>query len=634
MAGMAGGFLQGYTQTALALHKYKEEREREAQELALKKEDLALRRDVLKGQEASRALQDNLHRLTIQKTLHDLLRTGTEARREQEATDLLNTPAGPADGNETPRHPGSDPGDPPASASTASAVVGPAQQPGNTAAMYHRLIAEIGKSDGFAPEVIQHAQALIEPESNFNPDAVSPKGATGLMQLMPATQQRYGVADPLNPLQNIRGGLRVLQDLYRRFPGRPDLVSAAYNAGEGAVQDAGNAVPNYPETQAYVKKVGANLARPATPDVSQMTAGPGAPTPSPLLRSPGVPLEPAQQQEWAALNGRLEQLQQQRAQLDAAWQQLMTLGQRSQGLATTKAFKERAEILKQAFTLNQQESQTLLQQRQQLIEPAVRIETSRVQGETGARIAAQKAAETEKGQLQGKQEFKESQTLLDVDRQTSRQYFDTQTGQPLAQSSRYSDVQARMGQGQVVFLDDQEAKDYRGIQKMVPLLQKIKGQLEKVYGPGGIFANLKPEERLSAALTGLPARLLQTNPDLVALERNLRGNVDLLRRNLQGQVGTQTDRDAQRGLEALPKPGGIPDSQEVAYGMYNSLLEVVNGMLGTYLGNDAYQESRLTPLQIRARASDRDLATLPVDQLTPEEVQAEITRLEQKQKGK
>lgn len=107
-------------------------------------------------------------------------------------------------------------------------------------------------------------QALIATESGFDADAVSPKGAVGLMQIMPATAQRYGVnADPKNtlaqkltdPRTNIRAGSRYLRDLIRLFPGQIELALAAYNAGEGAVQRAGNRVPNYRETQNYVQTV-------------------------------------------------------------------------------------------------------------------------------------------------------------------------------------------------------------------------------------------------------------------------------------------------------------------------------------------------------------------------------------------
>jgi hypothetical protein len=107
-------------------------------------------------------------------------------------------------------------------------------------------------------------QALIATESGFDAQAVSPKGALGLMQLMPATAQRYGVqADKRGSLEkklfdpriNIAAGSRYLSDLIEMFPGDIELALAAYNAGEGAVQRAGNKIPNYRETQNYVKTV-------------------------------------------------------------------------------------------------------------------------------------------------------------------------------------------------------------------------------------------------------------------------------------------------------------------------------------------------------------------------------------------
>lgn len=106
--------------------------------------------------------------------------------------------------------------------------------------------------------------AVIAAESGFDPRAVSPKGAVGLMQLIVPTAERYGVrADRSGPVQsqlmdpqtNIRAGSRYLRDLLALFPGRLDLALAAYNAGEGAVQRAGKQVPNYPETQNYVRTV-------------------------------------------------------------------------------------------------------------------------------------------------------------------------------------------------------------------------------------------------------------------------------------------------------------------------------------------------------------------------------------------
>jgi len=97
-------------------------------------------------------------------------------------------------------------------------------------------------------------QAMIHAESAFNANAVSPKGASGLMQLMPDTAQRYGVRDIFDPKQNIIGGVHYLRDLLETFGHDVRLALAAYNAGEKAVLRYGG-VPPYPETVEYVNKV-------------------------------------------------------------------------------------------------------------------------------------------------------------------------------------------------------------------------------------------------------------------------------------------------------------------------------------------------------------------------------------------
>jgi len=107
-------------------------------------------------------------------------------------------------------------------------------------------------------------KAIMAAESGFNPNAVSPKGAIGLMQIMPATAERYGVQGDrkrtlyqklTDPGINIRLAARYLHDLNGIFPHNPDLTIASYNAGENAVQKYSNRIPPYPETQNYVQLV-------------------------------------------------------------------------------------------------------------------------------------------------------------------------------------------------------------------------------------------------------------------------------------------------------------------------------------------------------------------------------------------
>ncbi len=98
-------------------------------------------------------------------------------------------------------------------------------------------------------------KAVIKAESNFDPNAISPKNAQGMMQLIPATASDYGVDDPFDPVSNIEGGVRYLKDLMEYFDGDMKLSLAAYNAGKGAVIKHGFTIPPYPETTDYITKV-------------------------------------------------------------------------------------------------------------------------------------------------------------------------------------------------------------------------------------------------------------------------------------------------------------------------------------------------------------------------------------------
>ena len=117
---------------------------------------------------------------------------------------------------------------------------------------YHPHVIEAARAYQLEPALIH---AVISAESGYNALARSPKGAKGLMQLMPDTARRYGVDNPLDPKQNIYGGAAYLRDLLTLFGDDLNLALAAYNAGEGAVKEYGHRIPPYRETIQYVPKV-------------------------------------------------------------------------------------------------------------------------------------------------------------------------------------------------------------------------------------------------------------------------------------------------------------------------------------------------------------------------------------------
>ena len=136
---------------------------------------------------------------------------------------------------------------------------------------YQPLIQQAALSSGVPAHLIQ---SVIQVESSFREKVVSPKGAQGLMQLMPATAQRFGVQDAFDSRQNIRGGTQYLRWLYLRYQSWP-LVLAAYNAGEQKVDRYGG-IPPYRETQNYVQKVlqhYAELTREQVPVATPKSAG-------------------------------------------------------------------------------------------------------------------------------------------------------------------------------------------------------------------------------------------------------------------------------------------------------------------------------------------------------------------------
>ena len=150
---------------------------------------------------------------------------------------------------------------------------------------YASLVWNAARKAALDPALVH---AIIYVESRYNAAARSPKGAIGLMQVLPETAARYGVANPAHsPEANVKAGTRYLQDLMQLFDSRVDLVLAAYNAGEKAVLRYGHRIPPYPETQHYVPAVLAKYREwqePARPAETAAAA--------PIEYLPGTRLDP------------------------------------------------------------------------------------------------------------------------------------------------------------------------------------------------------------------------------------------------------------------------------------------------------------------------------------------------------
>jgi len=132
---------------------------------------------------------------------------------------------------------------------------------------YDDLIVEHARLNNVRTDLVR---AVVQVESAFNPLARSPKGAMGLMQLMPATVRQYGVANPYNPGENVRAGVAYLRDLLDRYQNNEELALAAYNAGPGAVDKHGQNIPPYQETRSYVAQINRMANRPLETRGSQI----------------------------------------------------------------------------------------------------------------------------------------------------------------------------------------------------------------------------------------------------------------------------------------------------------------------------------------------------------------------------
>ncbi|MGC0154964.1 lytic transglycosylase domain-containing protein [Chromobacterium vaccinii] len=161
---------------------------------------------------------------------------------------------------------------PPDAAPAASGPTAKAM-PQDSATAHFPLAHRISNEFDLDPKLLH---AIIKVESGYRPQAVSSKGARGLMQVMPETGKRFGYTDLMDPENNLRAGASYLKWLLNHFENDLELAIAGYNAGEGAVRKHGRKIPPYPETQNYVKKVMASYSeQQSNPSMPIRNAGPG-----------------------------------------------------------------------------------------------------------------------------------------------------------------------------------------------------------------------------------------------------------------------------------------------------------------------------------------------------------------------
>lgn len=601
VAPFAGGFLQGFISQSNALRQEQEERRRADEALALRKEDLKLRQQILKGEEAARTVQLQKYQFDIQQAQREALRNliGGQIASQQFAPPQPQ-PVAPQL-----------PGPPPDVEAPQESVPIPSLRPQAQAqpqrkVLYDRIVDQLAQAEQIDPEVVNLFKSATLPlESNYNPNAISPKGAIGLSQLMPATAREVGV-NPNDPIDNLRGGLRYLQKVYKENKGDPRLALAAYNAGPGAVQKYGG-VPPFPETQRYVEE-GLKRYQPSEAGQGQIDAP--ARTPSGMAQTP----------ELVNLDNTLRANREEEQKIIAMASQYGVLDHPQIKARLDRLREDRKELLTQRGQAIQGETAGgELRQYQREYGPseglkryrADRLELARRQGEIGVTQAAERTAEVTTAKAQAERDFRLTQTLHEADPKSFQNYLDRDTGEQISEGELYADVKPLVGKKVRVVTDDERKRYDLAVSASSPLAA-IRQELASIYGPGGIYENLKGSGRLEAGVKGIFNRLTQDNPDLEVGRRIIKGNIDLLRRTFQGQVGTQTEGDAQRGLAAIADLETLlPDSKEVAYRLVNEIITSVNKIRGRILRNPTFRDPELEPLLVDSATPVRRRVVAP-----------------------
>jgi hypothetical protein len=691
MGGAAGtGFLHGFSSTSLALEKYNREREREAQELAFKKQDLDLRRQILKGQEASRTLTDQTNQLQQVKLMHELRQQVLGDQEKQLLARLGRSEGGPLatppTGAPAPLSAQGQPQDelppldtqivpdlrPPVAGqpNVPAHLVAPQPRParGDRSAMLYRpLFQQFGQQYGVDPVFLE---AIASGGERSLPHEVSPKGATGVMQVLPATAAPYGGGDLTKPEVSIERAAQYIADLQKQFPGRPDLVAGAYFAGPGAIKqgqvpDVTDGITRAPQYVQNVMQRYQYLQGQQGAPTGQRVAGPGAPAPAPAATLPAP----------TADTSRLQRLDTERSTLEQSLQQLTAL----RPYFTTKdalgVLDKRIDDTRQELQLKETQIGNLQQRTLAATKEEREGYDKDFVGYFKARHNNQHPADALKAP-EGETVLQQARTAYDTykaEREANEAFLKEQQTQALKQKT----AEASKALTPISDVTQQSISTNTSIFNSILKIEQILsegGDLPENFvnlvsqNAQGIDAYLKGDPK---ALTGILAQYKTTygaaasNDPRINRFLSALGNMrDLVIRERSG--GNVTGNELARAVGAFT--GSLPNINQ-AFALFSQNLANVKETVRTELvnrgasvlplsGGDVVFEglpdeiqAQILRQQQRAGARKRgeppaapapapkvpppkvDLSKKPVEQLTPDEVQAELQRLEQKAGG-
>jgi soluble lytic murein transglycosylase-like protein len=558
---------------------------------------------------------------------------------EQLSKDLANAGQGQPDA-------GNAPAQPPAQAQPSLTATVP--QP--LSLQFGQKVNDIAGRLGMKPADLMSIMHF-ETGGTFNPAEPNKagSGAVGLLQFMPKTLAGMGYTPEqvakMSPEQQLdvveqyltpyKGKLGNLQDAYMSvlYPDAigksPDTVlfkagtkaydqNAGLDMGNKGYVTAGDAATvvklassrnpmTQPSPQAY--QLAGNAAPAGQPNISQMVAGPGAPPqPSAQPTAPAAPAAPATEDQLrlVGLQRQREKLMAEMGMLDRYANASIDEKQRADFQGAVKNKQGQIALLDEQIKAitNKTEYQSILRDSGYNDAVALKKQQERekerqaAQQSEAAQIRAKSELDLEEKKRIALQQYEDAQPLaMSTEKNVAHRYFNPQTGENIPDNVTRGEIKQRLGTT-AVFLGEEQAKGLDTLKNVLPTLQRDRDILARIYGPGGVFENMKPGERFGDAFTGWIARTMQTNPELAIAARQYASDLFSIRHSLTNESVRLPESELQRATKGMPQLEGIPDSKAVAYGLYNNMIDVVQKRMGILLRNKQFQTPDLLPLDM------------------------------------